>query len=57
MSGYYIRQYPYVNDDGIYVPEKEFVPEGCTSTYKCVITKDLFVEAYSRWIADEKKYD
>lgn len=57
MSGYYIRQYPYVDDYGIHVPEKEYVPEGCASTYKCVVTKELFVEAYNRWIADEKKYD
>ena len=57
MSGYYIRQYPYVDDYGIHVPEKEYVPEGYASTYKCVVTKELFVEAYNRWIADEKKYD
>jgi hypothetical protein len=57
MSGYYIRQYPYVDDYGIHVPEKEYVPEGCVSAYKCVVTKELFVEAYNRWIADEKKYD
>jgi hypothetical protein len=43
---------PFVNDDGIYVP--------CnfnSNYYKLLISKELFVEAYNKWIADEKKYD
>lgn len=50
MSGRYIRQEPYVDDHGIYVPDKEYVPEGCESTYRCVMTKEMFVEAYNKWI-------
>lgn len=53
MSGYYIRQFPYVGEDGIYAPVKEFVPEGCESAYTCVITKEMFVEAYNKWIKGE----
>lgn len=53
MSGRYIRQEPYVGDDGIYVPDKEYVPEGCVSTYRCVMTKEMFVEAYNKWIKSE----
>ena len=50
MSGRYIRQKPYVGDDGIYVPVHEYVPEGTESMYTCVMTKAMFVEAYERWI-------
>ena len=53
MSGYYIRQYPYVDDYGIYVPEREYVPEGTESAYKCVMTKEMFIEAYNKWIKEQ----
>jgi hypothetical protein len=53
MSGRYIRQEPYVNDYGIYVPDKEYVPEDCVSTYRCIMTKEMFVEAYNKWIKGE----
>lgn len=53
MSGRYIRQEPYVDDHGIYVPDKEYVPEGCASTYRCIVTKEMFVEAYNKWIKPE----
>ena len=46
----YIRQLPYVNDNGIYIPLEAYVPERCASTYKCIITKEMFVEAYNKWI-------
>ena len=53
MSGRYIRQKPYVDEDGIYVPVNEYVPEGCDGVYKCVMTKEMFVEAYNKWIKGE----
>ena len=37
---------PYINDDGIYVP----VVYCGIVYYQCVVTKDLFVEAYNKWI-------
>lgn len=46
----YIKQEPYVDDYGIYVPVNEYVQEGRASTYKCVLTKELFIEAYNKWI-------
>lgn len=46
----YMKQYPYVDDTGIYVPCEEYVQEGCSSNYKLVISKEMFVEAYNRWI-------
>ncbi len=54
MNEHYIRQNPYVDDDGIYVPVNEYVPEGCGSAYRCIITKELFIEAYNKWIKNNK---
>ena len=39
---------PYVGDDGIYVPY-EYDPR----YHKLLISRDLFVEAYNKWIKDE----
>lgn len=46
----YIKQEPYINDTGIWIPVQEYVPEGYASTHKCLITKELFVEAFNKWI-------
>lgn len=48
----YIKQNPYIGEDGIYVPCEPYVREGCASAYKCILTKELFVEAYNKWIKD-----
>ena len=50
----YIEQKPYVDDTGIYVPLEPYVKEGDASYYKCVMTKEMFVEAYNKWIKNEK---
>lgn len=50
MSGRYIKQEPFVNNRGIYMPVNEYVPEGCASQYHCFMTKEMFVEAYNKWI-------
>ena len=55
MSQRYIRQEPYIDDYGIFVPENECVAEGCVSTYRCLMTKDMFVEAYNKWIKNDSK--
>lgn len=49
----YIIQNPYVGEDGIYVPCEEYVPEECAGDYKCILTKEMFVEAYNKWIKDK----
>lgn len=51
----YVKQLPYVGEDGIYVPVEEYAQEGCSSFYRCLITKDLFVEAYEKWIKNDDK--
>ena len=48
----YIKQHPYVSEDGIYVPCEPYVQEGHASAYQCVLTKEMFVEAYNKWIKD-----
>lgn len=46
----YVKQYPYVDDAGIYIPCEEYVQEGFRSNYKLLISKEMFVEAYNKWI-------
>lgn len=41
---------PYVDDKGIWVPTQSAVEEGLACTYKEVISKEMFVEAYNKWI-------
>lgn len=57
MSGYYVKQEPYVDDYGIHVPEKEYVPQGTESVYKCIMTKEMFIEAYNKWIKKSMRRD
>ncbi len=54
MEKNWVKQEPYVNENGIYMPTEEYVPEGCASFYKQLISKELFVEAYNKWIKGEK---
>lgn len=53
MSGYYIKQLPYVDDYGIYIPDKEYIPQGSAGSYSCIMTKEVFIEAYNKWIKEE----
>ena len=49
----YVKQEPRINDDGIWAPMEEYVPEGMVSNYRLVISKEMFVEAYNKWIKGE----
>ena len=49
----YVKQEPYVDDNGIWAPYEEYVREGCASDYKLVMSKEIFVEAYNKWIKGE----
>lgn len=51
----YIIQHPYVGEDGIYTPCEQYVPKGCISTYSCILTKEMFIEAYNKWIREEDR--
>lgn len=48
----YVRNSPYVGDDGIYFPVNDYTEKGIESLYKLVIPKQLFVEAYNKWIKE-----
>ena len=50
-----VKQEPYVGEDGIYVPISDYVPEGCASYYKLLISKELFIEAYNKYIKGENE--
>jgi hypothetical protein len=41
---------PHVASNGIYIPETEYAYEGCEPNYR-FIRKEVFIEAYIRWIA------
>ena len=43
---------PYIADDGIYVPVYDYQYKGDRQLSKLLISKELFVEAYNRWIKD-----
>ncbi len=49
----YVKQEPRVDDDGIWMPYEEYVPEGCASNYKLIMSKEMFVAAYNKWIKGE----
>lgn len=46
----YVQNPSYVNDDGIWVPCHPYTFKGTASAYKMLISKDLFIEAYNKWI-------
>ena len=48
----YVKQEPYVGENGIYIPAQPYVPEG-TGSYKMVISREMFVEAYNKYIKGE----
>lgn len=48
-----IKQEPYVNNEGIYVPTEPYAYEGSCSYYRMLISKEMFVEAYNKWIKGE----
>lgn len=50
----YIKQEPYIDDTGIWTPVHSYVPEGQASSYQMVISKELFVEAYNKWIKENE---
>lgn len=50
MEHKYVKNEPYVGDDGIYMPVTEYSLEGTMPYYRLVVTKELFVEAYNKWI-------
>ena len=46
----YVQNTPYIDDKGIWVPCHAYTPKGTASSYKMLISKNLFIEAYNKWI-------
>lgn len=51
----YVKQYPFVNNTGIWVPVQEYVRDDACSAYRLVMSKEMFVEAYNMWIKGERE--
>ena len=49
----WIKQEYRVLEDGIYAPCQEYALE-CMEFYKLVIPKEIFIEAYNKWIKGEE---
>ena len=52
----YVRHDPYVSDDGIHVPSQYYVEKGFDPKYKLLMSKDVFIDAYNRWIKGADSY-
>lgn len=49
----YVKQEPHVDDEGIWAPIEEHVRAGMVSNCRLVISKEMFIEAYNKWIKGE----
>ena len=47
-----IETKPKVMDDGIYIPTSQYVEEGSQPYYINIITKEVFIEAYNKFIKE-----
>ena len=48
--------YPYVDDKGIWIPLSPYANDKVASDYKLLISKEMFVEAYNRYIRDNTNF-
>ena len=48
----WLKTQPKIDDEGIWMPTNDFVPENCETGYKLVMTKEIFIEAYNKWIKE-----
>ena len=53
----YVQCNPYVGADGIYIPVQSYVSEDTMPAYRLLISKDMFVEVYNKWIKGEDDND
>ena len=49
----YVKNSAYVDDTGIWVPCHEYSLKGTASAYRMFMSKEMFIEAYNRWIKGE----
>ena len=46
----WIKQEPYVTDDGYYTPVNAYALSGGASMYRLTISREHFIECYKKWI-------
>lgn len=49
----WVQNKPYIDDEGLNVPLNQYSLKGTMSCYKQLISKELFIEMYHRWIKGE----
>lgn len=49
----YYPTHAYVNDAGIWEPLSSYVKTGESCDYKLLISKEVFIEAYNKFIRDD----
>lgn len=52
-SPVYVKQEPYIDDEGLFMPCEEYVLEGHETYYRMAISKQQFIEMYNKWIKGE----
>ncbi len=50
----WVKNEPHINDDGIWIPAQTHTLLGSSPIYNLLIPKDLFIEAYNKWIKGEE---
>lgn len=53
----WIKNEPYVDDSGIYVPVNEYTQKGYSATYRMVMSADVFKEAFRKYILEDTSSD
>ena len=48
----WVKHDPIVDDDGIYIPDYRYTLEGKVPTYQLVMTREMFREAYRKYIVE-----
>ena len=48
-----VKHEPYVDDIGIWYPVHEYTPEWMDTKYNLIVSKEMFIEAYNKWIKGE----
>ena len=49
----YVKNEPFVNEDGIYIPVEPYTLEGVSPSYRLIMSKEIFIEAYNKFIKGE----
>ena len=54
MSEKWVKNEPLVNNEGIFIPVHPYSRDGEATAYQLIMTKEMFQEAYRRFIIEER---